>query len=321
MRETELIDSDTIRKTINYKELINTIEEAFLAYKKGNAKMPPKSYVDIDEVNGDFRSMPAYIRSKNINGAGVKWVNVHPNNTDLPTVMAVVIYNDPSTGFPLAILDGTEVTGLRTGAVAAVATDHLAHNNISTLGIVGAGAQAYEQVNSIQAIRDFDKIIVSDIDDKKVQIFRETYQNRYDIVRESPEYVAKNSDVISTLTPVEEPIIDSIKDGIHVNAMGADAKNKQEFNPAILKQKGTNIFVDDFEQAIHSGEVSKPYQNGNLDRSSIEGTLGEVIQNKNNMDQKTTIFDSTGLAIQDIATANLVYRNLEKEDNDKFNFV
>lgn len=321
MKDTKLIGAEQIREVITYEDVVNSIRQAFKAYNNNKASMPPKTYIDIPEHNGDFRSMPAYIHTEDTDGAGVKWVNVHPDNEVYPTVMAVVIYSDPETGFPLAVLNGTEITGIRTGGVAGVATDRFAKENIDSVGVVGAGAQSYEQIKSISSVRDFDTIRISDIDDTKVNEFRNSFSDEYDIVRGTPEEIANQSDVISTITPVEDPIISNVADGVHINAMGADAEQKQEFETSIITDENTSVFVDDMEQALHSGEVSVPYMDGDLEESAIESTLGSALNNDANYADETTIFDSTGLAIQDIAVADLVFDRVNDGDTQTFRFV
>lgn len=322
MKETLLIDDKTIRENIKYDDLVQTIRDAFKAYDDGNVIMPPKSYIDVEKYNGDFRSMPAYIDSESIEGSGVKWVNVHPDNSEYPSVMAVIVYTNPENGFPLAVLNGTEITGLRTGAVAGVATDELAPDYINTLGIIGAGAQSYEQVNSIESVRDFNQILISDPSDSAVDRFKDKYDGEYEVIRSSTEEVAESSDVISTLTPVEEPIISNVPEGIHINAMGADSHTKQELDSSIITDENNYVFVDDMKQALHSGEVSQSYHNRELEESDIESTLGRLVNSPNDYSNETTIFDSTGLAIQDIAVSNLIYNKIKNNENlDKFRFV
>lgn len=320
MDASKLVDEETIENAIDYESLVPSIQDAFRAYYNGEATMPPKDYIDIEKHNGDFRSMPAYIDSEKQEASGIKWVNVHPENDELPTVMAVVIYNDPKTGFPLAVMNGTVITKLRTGAAAGVATNVLAKDDINDVGIVGAGVQSYEQVRAIESVRDFNNILVSDPDESAIQEFRRKFDDKYNITQHDPDTVAENVDVLSTTTPVEEPIISSVGDGVHINAMGADAHNKQEFVYSVFDN--SMVFVDDMNQALHSGEVSQAYEDGYLTDDDIEGSLGEVVSNGLDYSDKTTMFDSTGLAIQDVATAHLVYESIdEKPEVDLFNFV
>jgi len=132
--ETLLLDSDAVAASAKLPEIIDAVEGAFAADARGNTQMPAKSYIDLPQHNGDFRSMPAYIDAEEWEAAGLKWVNSHSENPDrhgLPTVIGTMIYSDPATAFPLALLDGTTLTRLRTGGAAAVATRYLAREDAS----------------------------------------------------------------------------------------------------------------------------------------------------------------------------------------------
>jgi alanine dehydrogenase len=312
-KETYIVeDSSKIVENTPYEGLVPKIEGAFSSYYKGEVEMPDKSYVDIEEYNGDFRSMPAYVRADDWEASGVKWVNVHPNNEILPTVMGTVVLTDPQNGFPMSIMNGTEITGRRTGAVAAVATDYLAIDDAKTLGIVGAGAQSYEQVNAISTVRDIETIVVSDINSELEDEFVEYFDDEYTVIPGNINDIS-NCDVISTVTPSTSPILKDVKDGAHINAMGADAPQKQELSVKLISQDDVSLIVDDMSQAVHSGEVSKSVQDGVVSQNEID-TLGAVIQSNGSLESEKTVFDSTGLAIQDIATAHLVYDSIDKEN-------
>jgi alanine dehydrogenase len=293
--------------------VIDAVEAAFAAAARGASKMPAKSYVDLPQYNGDFRSMPAYVDAGDWDAAGVKWVNVHPDNPDrgLPTVMGTYVYSDPETAVPLALMDATDLTGLRTGAAAAVATDHLAREDAGSLGIVGAGAQANTQLEAIANVRPIERVVIADRNPAKQEAFAGTYGDRFDV---SPGSVADAAacDVLSTVTPSETPIVerDWVGDGTHINAIGADAAGKQELDEAILHDG--RVVVDDHEQATHSGEINVPYAAGRFADDDIYGTLGEVVLGTlpgREAATDITVFDSTGLAIQDVAAAHVAYES------------
>ena len=186
-------------------ELIPAISDAFAAYERGDAQMPAKSYIDLPQYDGDFRSMPAYLDAGDWGAAGIKWVNVHvgnPDEFDLPTVMGTMVYSDPRNALPLAVMDGTSLTRLRTGAAAAVATDHLAVEDARSLGIVGAGVQSYTQLEGIAEIRPIEEVVVSDIDEEAVARFIDRYEEDFEVRAGSIEEAAA-CDVLSTVTPVE----------------------------------------------------------------------------------------------------------------------
>ena len=318
--ETLLLDADAVEANATYPEVIDAVEAAFAAYALGDAIMPAKSYIDLPEYDGDFRYMPAYldVRGTDVPGdwdaAGVKWVNAHPENParhGLPSVMGTVIYSDPETAFPLSIMDGTSLTRLRTGAAAAVATRHLAVEDARSLGIVGAGAQAYTQLSAIASVRPIEEVVIADRKPEKQRAFVEVHEDRFDARAGSIEEAA-GCDVLCTVTPVEEPIVHrtAVGDHTHVNAMGADAAGKHELDDQILLD--AKLVIDDYEQCVHSGEVNVPWSAGVLGDDDLHGTIGEVVTGE--VEGRTdadgiTVFDSTGLAIQDVAAAHVAYEH------------
>jgi len=318
--ETLLLNKDDVDENTPMAELIAAVEDAFAAYETGDAQMPAKSYIDLPQYNGDFRSMPAYLDAGTWDAAGIKWVNVHPDNPDdhdLPTVMGTMVYSDPETAYPLALMDGTELTMKRTGAAAAVATDYLAVEDASSFGVVGAGVQAYTQLEAVSRVRDIEEVVVSDVDDDAVAEYVDYFSDRFD-VRGGSISEAGHCDVLSTVTPVEDPVVsaDDVGDHTHVNAMGADAEGKHELADEILL--AGNLVIDDHAQTTHSGEINVPYHEGVLTDDDIDAEIGEIVTGTE--DGRTdadgvTVFDSTGLAIQDVAAAHVVYEHADDHDN------
>jgi alanine dehydrogenase len=326
--ETLLFDAEAVEENARIGAVIEAVEDAFAAYERGDATMPPKSYIDLPQYNGDFRAMPAYLDVRESgasasqrdssraagawDAAGLKWVNSHPDNPavhDLPTVMGTMIYSDPETAFPLAIMDGTVLTKRRTGAAAAVATDHLAVEGATSLGIVGAGAQAYAQLEAIAAVRPIESVVIADRNEDRRTAFVERFSDRFD-VRAGSIAEAAGCGVLSTVTPVTEPIVprEAVGERTHVNAMGADAVGKHELEDAILAD--AKLVIDDYEQCTHSGEINVPWSRGVLSESDLYAELGEIVLGRKagrTEGDGVTVFDSTGLAIQDVAAAHVVY--------------
>lgn len=281
---------------------VPAVEEAFRAHGDGSAQMPPKVYIDLPQYHGDFRAMPAYM-----NGiAGVKWVNSHPENParhGLPSVMGVYILNDPDSAFPLCIMDGTILTAFRTGAAAGVASKYLA-SAPKTLGIVGCGVQARYAVDAHLAVFPDLRVLAADANPEAAERLAGAYGGEVASVER-----AAGCDVVTTITPSRTPVVRDawVREGAHINALGADAPGKQEIESAVLKRAA--IVLDDMEQASHSGEVNVPLHDGTLGESDIFGTLGDIVCGKvAKPDQgRLTVFDSTGLALQDAALAHAVY--------------
>ncbi|WP_321423066.1 alanine dehydrogenase [uncultured Methanobacterium sp.] len=317
MSGTLLLKQSEIKELISMKEVVESVETAFKAYAERDVQMPAKEYLFFHE--GDLRIMPCYVRSSE--EAGVKCVNVHPKNPlehKLPTVMAVIELVDPATGFPLAVMDGTLITDLRTGAAAGVATKYLARPDSETLGIIGAGKQACTQLMALNEVMDITKAKVFCRTCSTRTNFAKTASKLYDFdveAVETAQEAVKNVDVVVTTTPSRKPLIsaDWISPGTHINAMGADAPSKQELETRLLLK--SRIVIDSWDQASHSGEINVPVSQGVIKQKDIHAKLGDVIIGKETGREgdEITIFDSTGLAVQDVVTAGLIYRRARKK--------
>ena len=317
--ETLLLDTADVDAGAPIAAVVDAVESAFAAYHRGDAVMPAKSYIELPRYNGDFRSMPAYLDAGDWDAAGVKWVNVHPDNPadhDLPTVLGTMIYSDPETAFPLAVMDGMALTRLRTGAAAAVATKHLAVEDAASLGLVGAGAQSYTQLEAIATVRDIRRVVIADRNPAKQEAFVDAFADRFEVSAGTIEEAAA-CDVLSTVTPVTEPIVarSALGERTHINAIGADAAGKHELEDQVLLD--ARLVIDDHEQCTHSGEINVPYAAGVLTDDDIDAELGAVVAGDAPGRQPAdglTVFDSTGLAIQDVAAAHTVYEHATETD-------
>ena len=288
---------------LDYREVNKAVEAVFREHARGHVQMPPKVYITFE--HGDFRTMPAYVPALGI--AGVKIVNVHPDNrtAGLPTVMALTVILDVETGIPRAIINATRLTDMRTGAAGAIAAKYLSPKKEVILGVIGSGKQAESQVEAISKELTITGIKVWSRDEKNALAFAARFRT-FDCTPASIEK-ACDADIVVTTTPSRKPIVmhEWIHEGTHINAIGADAPGKEELDPLILKK--AKVFVDDRPQAIHSGEINVPITKGLFHAHDIAGTLGEVVvgvKGRRKPDE-ITVFDSTGLAIQDLAIAGL----------------
>lgn len=301
---TLLLTAKDLRLLYTVELGLKAVERAFSAHGKGEVLMPPKLYLPLPKYDGDFRAMPAYLDG----AAGVKWVNAHPKNPEkhrLPTVRALYILSDPDTASPLAILDGTLLTAWRTGAAGGVASKYLAGKSPKTLGLVGCGVQARVLIDAHRAIFGGGlELLLADASEAAARALQAEKGGRVVPVQE-----AAGADIVCTATPARAPVVKRawVRPGAHINAMGADAPGKQELEPSILT--GAKVLVDDLEQALHSGEVNVPLHEGLLKAEQVHGTLGEVIAGKKpgRAGDEVTVFDSTGLAVQDVALAKALY--------------
>jgi alanine dehydrogenase len=274
---------------------LDAVREAFIAYARGEWSMPPKVYVPAYPA-GDFRAMPAL-------GAGhasLKWVTSFPGNPaqGLPTVMGLVLLSDASNGMLRAVLDAAAVTALRTGAAAVLAAETLGRQDAGEAAVVGAG------VNGKAAARTFlahgREVMLYDVDPERATSAAEELG-----ARAATREEALGADLLVTMTPGHEILLPegSLQPGQHVSLMGADGPGKAEI--AVKELVRTKVFCDDWEQASHNGELVHAVEEGALQREQVT-ELGAVLVGDapgRTDDDEITTFDSTGLAIQDLAIA------------------
>lgn len=315
-----------MEKLIAMPKVIEIVENAFKAHGQGMTQMPAKIYLHLAKYNGDFRAMPAYVEKTE--ACGIKWVNVHPENKKyaLPSVMAVIILSDPKTGFPLAIMDGTALTNLRTGAAGAVAAKYLARTDSKRIAFVGCGVQATTQLMALREVFSITAVSIFDSREPQANAFIKKMRSLVPEIKKHATIAEclKDVDIIVTTTPSRKPIVKSqwIANGAHINAIGADAKGKEELDPKILTR--AKVVVDDVTQALHSGEINVPVAKNLFSESQIYADLGEIVTKKKAgrlSRDEITLFDSTGLAILDVALAQYAYRRAARVSRRKFQKV
>ena len=285
-----------VEAAVSPERALEAVREAFVAYHRGEWTMPPKVYVPAYPA-GDFRAMPVL-------GAGhaaLKWVTSFPGNPEhgLPTVMGLVLLSDASNGTLRAVLDAAAVTALRTGAAAALAAEALGRADASTAAVIGAG------VNGRAAARTFlargRDVALWDVDESRAEAAAAELGASVAASREE----ALGADLLVTMTPGHELLLTpgSLAASQHVSLMGADGPGKAEI--AVEELVRTRVFCDDWEQASHNGELAHAVNAGALAREQVT-ELGAVLAGEAEgrcSDEEITTFDSTGLAIQDLAIA------------------
>jgi len=319
--KTLVLSEEAMKKLLTFEEVTDAVESAFRMKGRGHAQMPPKQYLFMKKYNGDVRTMPAYLEETDV--VAVKVVNSHPKNRKhgLPTVMATIILVDPRTGAPEAIMGGTWITALRTGAAGAVAAKYLARSNPKTVGVVGAGTQARTQLMGLQSVfKTIEEVRVWDLNEKAATKYAEEVAVKYSQSSvcsvKSIEKTVRGADIIVTATPSRKPLVSAewVNEGTHINCVGADAPGKQELDPAILVK--SKIVVDDWSQSCHGGEINVPLAKGIIRREDVWGDICEIVaglKQGRTAPEEITVFTSTGLAIQDAATANIAYRKALKQ--------
>jgi ornithine cyclodeaminase/alanine dehydrogenase-like protein (mu-crystallin family) len=291
-----------VEAAVSPERALDAVRDAFIAYARGEWTMPPKVYVPAYPA-GDFRAMPAL-------GAGhalLKWVTSFPGNPaqGLPTVTGLVLLSDASNGMLLAALDAGAVTALRTGAAAVLAAETLGRADAASASVIGAG------VNGRAAARTFvargRAVAIWDLDPERTVAAAE----EVGATVASSRAEALAADVVATVTPGHEVLFaeGSLRPGQHVSLMGADGPGKAEIAAAELAR--THAFCDDWEQASHGGELAHAVEAGLLGEGDVT-RIGAVLAGDakgRRSDDEITTFDSTGLAIQDLAIAVTALEN------------
>ncbi len=285
-----------VEAAVSPERALEAVREAFVAYTRGEWSMPPKVYVPAYPA-GDFRAMPVL----GTGHAALKWVTSFPGNPEqgLPTVMGVVLLSDASNGALRAIFDAGSVTALRTGAAAVLAAETLGREDAAVAAVVGAG------VNGRAAARTFvsrgRQVVLWDVDLVRAEAAAEELGVGVAATREE----ALVADVVVTVTPGHEVLFGpgSLREGQHVSLMGADGPGKAEI--AVEELVRTHVFCDDWEQASHNGELAHAVAANAIMRDQVR-ELGAVLNGEaegRRRPEEITTFDSTGLAIQDLAIA------------------
>ncbi len=311
------LSEDDVRGLLTMEDALAAVEEAFRLHAQGQAQMPSKIYLDFEPFGGDLRAMPAYL--KGARAAGVKIVSTNPKNPErgLPNVAGLMIYVDPETGMPLGVFGAAVLTALRTGAAGGVAAKYLARKDSRTLALIGCGRQAETQLEALSRFFSFSKINVWGKTPKESADFCARVAQRFSPLTPvaAVQEAVSDADIIVTTTPVQEPVVKAawVKPGTHINAIGADAPGKQELETELVLK--ARVIVDEWHQSSHAGELNVPVSQGRFSRNDIAAQLGEVLTQQKPgrlTHSDITIFDSTGLAIQDVATAQRLYEKAVK---------
>ncbi|MFQ5761727.1 MAG: ornithine cyclodeaminase family protein, partial [Candidatus Bathyarchaeia archaeon] len=309
-----------LRQVLTVEACIEAVEDAFASLAHGEARLPPRSVLTVDEVNGWVAVMSALLGGES-KACAAKIVTSHPMNRTrgLPTVMGMITYLDPDTGMPLAIMEGSYITALRTAAASAVATKYLTREDAEVLGVFGAGWQAYWQVEALKTMRSFRKIKVYDPNPAQRTKFTSHFKVSTDppiMTVASPREAASDSDVIVTATNSKTPVVEGrwIAPGTHVNGIGSHHPDVRELDSDLIAR--SKLVVDHEEAALReAGDLIIPIGEGIITSKHIYGQLGEIaagMKPGRTNPAEITVFKSVGIAIQDVAVAKVAYDAAKK---------
>ncbi|MGZ5359886.1 MAG: ornithine cyclodeaminase family protein [Solirubrobacterales bacterium] len=300
MSEIPVISGDAVRAAIDPASAVERTRLAFERYAAGEWEMPPKVYVDAPP-HGDFRAMPA----RGDGYALVKWVTSFPGNSarGLPVVRGVVVLSDAESGAELAVIECASITSLRTGGAAAVSAQVLAREGAGSVGVIGCGVNGAWAARCLAAA-GFGPGICADVRPEAAKELADELG-----WRAGPREEATAQDVVLTVTPGERPVVlaAELRPGQHLAVLGADAHGKAEVELDAIRR--CRLFCDEWEQASAGGELAHAVAAGAVGREDVT-QIGDVLTGAapgRAGDEEITLFDSTGLAIQDLALAEAVY--------------
>jgi alanine dehydrogenase len=319
---TLLITRSNVAKLLDIPECIGAVERAFKLHGEGKTQQP--GILGVHAINGGFHIKAAIMDLERSYFVGKTNANF-PNNPDLglPTIQGIVAVCDASDGRLLALMDSIEITIIRTGAATAVAAKYLAKKNAKTLLICGCGNQGRISMEAIMNVRDIDKVFAYDVDPGKAQRFAESMSEKHAVEVIATGDIGKSTalcDICVTCTPAHEYFLlrEYVSQGTFIAAVGSDSEDKQELEPALL---GNNKVVTDItEQSACIGELHHAVATGVLSRGDVYAELGEIVAGKKQGrtdDEEIIVFDSTGMALQDVVAATIVYERAVKASGSK----
>ena len=304
---------DDVRRLVPMPDAIQLMKVAFTELSAGRTDSPLRTVIPIPDADGDALFMPARVPA--MDALGLKIVSVFKRNRDrgLPAIHALVCLLDPATGEPLAILDGTYLTALRTGAVAGAATDLLARPESRVLAAIGAGAQGATQIAAVCAVRPIQRVVAVDVDAAALVRLRETLRRDWPEVVDRVETTTdaraavREADIVCTATTSRTPVFDDadLRPGAHVNAVGAFTPEMQEIPSATVAR--ATVVVDAVEAVLaEAGDLLVPLREGLIGREHLARELGMVVSGaapaRTSADE-VTLFKSVGNAVQDVVVA------------------
>ena len=318
-----LLSREDIKKVFTIKDAIEADKKAFRYVVEGKCEIPLRTNIQAPKYDGCFLFMPAYLEE--MDTASLKIINIFPHNIDngIPSSPAQVLLIDGKTGLVTAVLDGTYVTQLRTGAASGAAFDVLAKKDCRIGALIGTGGQAPTQLEAMLAARTLQEVRVYDMNPERTKAFAETMQEELKdygariVPAASSDEAIDDADLIITVTPSSKPVFDGtkVKAGATISCVGAYQHHMQEMDPAILP-RASKIYFDSREAVLsESGDILIPLEEGIITEKDFTGDLGDVLLGKvvvRENDDEIIVFETVGVAAQDLVAAKEIYEKAVK---------
>jgi ornithine cyclodeaminase/alanine dehydrogenase len=310
-----ILTREDVRAVVSMQDAIGVLEQTFRELGAGEAIMPTRIAMEAQEANGFMLAMPAYL--KRTGALGVKVVSSYPDNprtVGMPTIQAVILYYDGATGERLALMEGTYLTALRTGATSGLATKYLANADSHVAGVIGSGAQAETQLEAVCSVRKITGARVYSLTPAHAASFAERMSSRVGIevrpVSEAKEAV-EGCSIVITATSSKIPVLSGhwLTPGTHINAVGSHTAGARELDADTIRK--SKVVVDSWAAASQeAGDLLIPIAEGLIAKTHVYGELADLAMGRKpgrSSPREITVFKSVGLAIEDVAVAKLVY--------------
>jgi len=318
-----ILNADDVRRALPMNEAIEAMKLAYASLSDGRAEMPLRTRLPVPKHDAATLLMPAFVQSESGDALAVKIVSLFPKNParGLAFIQAAVLVLEPDSGRPLALLEGSSLTAIRTGAASGAAIDLLARKGSKTVAVFGAGMQGRTQLEAACAVRQIDKAWVYDTDPERAAAFAKEMAGRGNVphdvrVARSSQQAVEDADIICAATTSKTPVFEDehLKPGVHISAIGSYQPDMQEV-PAQTVARA--LVVVDSRSAVlaESGDLIQPMRAGLFGEDHIHAELGEIVLGRKTGRQspeQVTYFKSVGLAVQDAMAAQLALRNADK---------
>lgn len=311
--ETLILNMKEVEELLSVEDTVEAVKNGYMAYNKGLVDMPPVVSLMVDKYNGEMDFKMGYSAQEDIIGikmAGGYWDN--PKNFDLPSGLAMICLFDARNGVPLCVIDGTLITGIRTAAAGTNGALCLARKNSENVAVMGTGMQAQLQVKVLAQYFPIKTVRVWGIEDVEEYVEKMSKElPDITFLATSAKEAVEAADIVITATASHAPLVmdEWVRPGTHINAIGCDMEGKQELDAKIFKR--AKIVNDSRFECKKRGDTQHPFKEGYITDDDIHAEIGEILLGEKEgrtSDDEITIFDATGLSVQDINTSLVVYR-------------
>lgn len=327
--KTLLLKKEQVGKLISMPEVIGTVEEAYKAFSSKQVVQPDYIGMHLPSPRGEIDFKMGYYKTNEVismKASSGGFVN-NPTDHGVPSGMGTIILFDARSCALICVMDGSLITGLRTGASGAVSVKALARKDAKKITSIGTGNQARMQIRAITEVMKIEEIHAWSRNGDTLSKYKQDIENEFGIpviIASSKKEAVEQADILITTTRGTGSLVEAnwVKPGTHIVAIGSDQQGKQELDPEIFR--GAKIVLDSIEQCVEKGETWHPLTKNIITKEDIHGEIGEILLGKKpgrENDQEITIFDSTGMAIQDNTTASKIYQNaIDNNIGTKFAF-